>query len=110
MGENMKRIEFLKRAVKVALLPALAVLLVIGVNMAQAPLTPLEELGSFLYFDEDLSEPAGQSCASCHEPAVGFDDPDEGLPVSEGVIPGLFGGAEFTDLGLRHVRPGPLLR
>jgi len=55
-------------------------------------LTPIEELGEFLYFDEDLSEPAGQSCSSCHDPTVGFDDPDSDLPVSEGVIPGLFGG------------------
>jgi cytochrome c peroxidase len=55
-------------------------------------LSDLEKLGEFLYFDENLSEPAGQSCASCHDPSVGFDDPDIGLPVSEGVILGLFGG------------------
>lgn len=55
-------------------------------------LTPKEELGKLLYFDENLSEPAGQSCASCHEPDFGFVDPDSHLPVSEGVIPGLFGG------------------
>ena len=61
-------------------------------GIAQPQLTPIEELGEFLYFDEDLSEPSGQSCASCHLPDVGFDDPDHHLPVSEGVIPGLFGG------------------
>ena len=55
-------------------------------------LTPKEELGKFLYFDAKLSEPTGQSCASCHHPNFGFVDPDKGLPVSEGVIPGLFGG------------------
>ena len=55
-------------------------------------LTPIEQLGEFLYFDENLSEPFGQSCASCHLPDVGFDDPDDELPVSEGVISGLFGG------------------
>lgn len=54
-------------------------------------LSELEKLGEFLYFDENLSEPAGQSCASCHDPDFGFDDPDSDLPVSEGVIPGLFG-------------------
>ena len=52
----------------------------------------MEELGEFLYFDEDLSDPAGQSCASCHDPAFGFVDPDAHLPVSAEVIPGLFGG------------------
>jgi cytochrome c peroxidase len=61
-------------------------------SQAQTSLTPIEELGQFLYFDENLSEPAGQSCASCHDPDFGFDDPDSDLPVSEGVIPGLFGG------------------
>lgn len=55
-------------------------------------LTPMEQLGKNLYFDANLSEPAGQSCASCHDPAAGFADPDQNLPVSEGVIPGRFGG------------------
>lgn len=52
----------------------------------------LEDLGEALYFDVNLSEPSGQSCASCHDPSFGFADPDSNLPVSEGVIPGLFGG------------------
>jgi cytochrome c peroxidase len=68
----------------------LAVILV-GAGSAQDGLTPKEQLGEFLYSDENLSEPSGQSCASCHEPAFGFVDPDRGRPVSEGVIPGLFG-------------------
>jgi cytochrome c peroxidase len=54
--------------------------------------TNLALLGEFLYFDEALSHPDGQSCASCHEPTAGFDDPDENLPVSEGVLPNHFGG------------------
>lgn len=53
---------------------------------------PTVLLGEFLYFDLNLSEPFGQSCASCHDPNFGFTDPDKGKPVSEGVIPGLFGG------------------
>ncbi len=72
---------------------AALILVYAGTLAAAGPaLTPIEELGEFLYFDEDLSEPAGQACASCHLPSVGFDDPDSDLPVSEGVIPGLFGG------------------
>ncbi|WP_419175920.1 cytochrome-c peroxidase [Desulfosediminicola sp.] len=63
----------------------------LGAGAANAQ-TPMEELGEFLYFDENLSEPAGQSCASCHLPRTGFDEPDEEFPVSEGVIPGEFGG------------------
>ncbi|MEJ2758633.1 MAG: cytochrome c peroxidase, partial [Anaerolineales bacterium] len=61
-------------------------------SLAQSALTPIEELGMMLYFDENLSEPAGQSCASCHDPDFGFADPDKILPVSEGVIDGMFGG------------------
>ena len=61
-------------------------------SQAHPTLKPIEALGQFLYFDENLSEPSGQSCASCHDPAFGFVDPDAGLPVYEGVIPGLFGG------------------
>jgi cytochrome c peroxidase len=54
--------------------------------------TPEERLGALLYFDSKLSNPPGQSCASCHHPMAGFADPDQELPVSEGVIPGRFGG------------------
>ena len=53
--------------------------------------TNLALLGEMLYFDETLSHPDGQACASCHLPEVGFDDPDSDLPVSEGVLPGKFG-------------------
>ncbi len=72
---------------------SVAALIFSGMGIAQdGTLSPIEELGQFLYFDEDLSEPAGQSCASCHLPEAGFVDPDSNLPVSEGVIDGLFGG------------------
>ncbi len=64
----------------------------VGVSAQQVTLTPMEELGKLLFFDENLSEPAGQSCASCHHPTAGFADPDTFLPVSEGVILGRFGG------------------
>jgi cytochrome c peroxidase len=30
------------------------------------------ELGKRIFFDETLSEPRGTSCASCHDPALGF--------------------------------------
>lgn len=65
--------------------------LVAGIASAAA-LTDQEQLGQFLYFDTNLSEPDGQACVSCHHPSVGFVDPDSNLPVSEGVILGEFGG------------------
>ncbi len=51
----------------------------------------LEELGRQLYFDTNLSNPVGQSCASCHTPEVGFDDPDDLLATSEGAVIDRFG-------------------
>ena len=48
-------------------------------------------LGEKLYFDTNLSNPAGQSCASCHLPGAGFADADSGQPTSEGAIVGRFG-------------------
>lgn len=82
-----------KRVLFATVIAALGVLILFSVAAAQETgLTSKEELGQFLYFDTNLSEPDGQACASCHEPTVGFDDPDVGLPVSEGVVPGMFGG------------------
>lgn len=48
-----------------------------------------ERLGKLLFFDENLSEPAGQSCATCHIPEKGFADKDN-RAVSEGAVSGLF--------------------
>ncbi len=52
---------------------------------------PKAQLGRLLFFDASLSEPAGQSCASCHDPATAFTDPDTSRPTSKGVNPRLFG-------------------
>jgi cytochrome c peroxidase len=76
----------------IVLITLLLTLLLVGQGMAKDKLNKTEQLGEFLYFDENLSEPAGQACASCHLPSAGFVDPDSNLPVSEGVISGLFGG------------------
>jgi cytochrome c peroxidase len=70
---------------------AAAVLLIMFAGTAAAQLTPQEELGMNLYFDENLSVPPGQSCASCHHPDAGFADPDHDLPVSQGALPHRFG-------------------
>jgi cytochrome c peroxidase len=51
----------------------------------------LELLGKKLFEDTKLSEPAGQSCATCHDATHAFTDPDQGKPTSEGIHPGLFG-------------------
>lgn len=60
-------------------------------NSAAADQSNLELLGKKLFEDTNLSEPAGQSCATCHDAAHAFTDPDQDKPTSEGIHPGLFG-------------------
>mgnify|MGYP001020490217 FL=1 len=47
-------------------------------------------VGRLIFFDPSLSEPDGQSCATCHAPERAFTD-SRGSDTSEGVITGLFG-------------------
>ena len=51
----------------------------------------LEALGKKLFEDTNFSFPPGQSCASCHDAAFAFTDPDQATPVSEGAEPNRFG-------------------
>lgn len=69
---------------------AVAFVAVIGLIASQsaAPLDPLEELGKQLFFDEALSTPPGQSCATCHDPATGFSGPDSLINLELSVYPG----------------------
>ncbi|OGN93916.1 MAG: hypothetical protein A2Z71_06160 [Chloroflexi bacterium RBG_13_50_21] len=55
-----------------------------------AALSPLEQLGKALFFDEDLSFNGNQSCATCHGPAVGFTGPDAQVNASSVVYPGSY--------------------
>ncbi len=75
---------------------SLGLLIVVATTLILAPVataTPAKVmLGAKLYFDASLSEPAGQACADCHQPFAGYADPEQGQPVSEGVILGRFGG------------------
>ena len=48
-------------------------------------------LGKQLFFEKRLSEPAGQSCATCHDPNTGFADPENKLPTSNGTLTWVFG-------------------
>ena len=45
-------------------------------------------LGKLIFFDENLSQPRGQSCASCHDPDVGFTAPDSSINAKGAVMPG----------------------
>lgn len=50
-----------------------------------------EKLGKLLFFEKSLSTPPGQACSSCHDPKVGFADPEKELPVSRGARAGIYG-------------------
>ena len=73
---------------------ALLLLVGLGVSTGQS-LTPNEELGKSIFFDEDLSINQNQSCAACHAPEVGWTGPlsdvNAGGAVYEGSIAGRFG-------------------
>ncbi len=57
-------------------------------------LSPVEKLGKHLFFDK-LSSPDSMSCASCHDPKVGFTGPVGGInkhgAVYRGAVPQRFG-------------------
>ena len=48
----------------------------------------LQLFGEKLFFDATLSDPVGQSCASCHGPEVGWTGPDERVNKTGSVYPG----------------------
>lgn len=64
-------------------------------NVNAQPLSPTEELGKLIFFDETLSINGNQSCAACHGPDVGWTGPDADINVHgtvyEGSIAGRFG-------------------
>jgi cytochrome c peroxidase len=63
----------------------------LAVLAADAASAAKVQLGRLLFFDTSLSEPAGQSCATCHAPGAAFTDPDTARPTSKGVHPERFG-------------------
>jgi cytochrome c peroxidase len=75
------------------------------VTAAPAPPDPKQELGRAIFFDTQLSEPAGQSCASCHQPQHAFADP--GKAVSLGANPGLAGNRNTPSISYARYIPSP---
>jgi cytochrome c peroxidase len=75
-------------------LAALA-LTALAAPLAADELTPVEQLGKFLFFDTNLSTPLGEACAACHGPQVGFTGPiaeiNEHGAVYPGAVPTRFG-------------------
>jgi cytochrome c peroxidase len=83
----------LQRALRTALLPALA--MIAGAALGDG-LTPRQQLGQSIFFDAGLSINLNQACAACHAPEAGWTGPDAWINAAgstyEGSIPGRFGG------------------
>jgi cytochrome c peroxidase len=73
----------------------IAGLAVLPANAEVSMLSPMEQLGKSIFFDENLSVHNNQSCATCHDPQIGWVGPDSMTnahgSVYEGSIAGQFG-------------------
>jgi cytochrome c peroxidase len=49
---------------------------------------PVAQLGKAIFFDTNLSSPAGQSCSSCHAPEAGFSNSNSYINNADGTVPG----------------------
>ena len=67
----------------------------VGMPASADDLTPIEELGKKIFFDENLSIRKNQACASCHVPEFGWTGADSEInahgAVYEGSLNGAFG-------------------
>ncbi len=74
-------------------------------------LTPQEELGKSIFFDDNLSINNNQSCAACHGPGAGWTGPASAInaagSVYEGSVPGLFGNRKPPSSA--YATPSPIL-
>lgn len=70
---------------------AVSTLVVLNVWASAADLTPMEELGKKLFFDENLSVNRKMSCAACHAPETGFTGPDSAINAAGAVYPATIG-------------------
>jgi len=48
----------------------------------------MQVLGELIFFDENLSEPPGQSCATCHGAEAGWSGPDDKINRETAIYPG----------------------
>jgi cytochrome c peroxidase len=73
--------------------------------VAVKQLTLEQQLGKQIFFDKNLSSPAGQSCASCHDSKVSFTDTIQDLPVSLGAVEGRTGSRNTPSVGYAAFAP-----
>jgi cytochrome c peroxidase len=70
------------------LIAATALVLVLPTVVPAQDLTPMEELGKEIFFDQNLSTPPGVACAACHDPSTAFVGPISELNAHGAVYPG----------------------
>ena len=94
----------------IVLSSALLLISMMGIAWAN-DLTPIEELGGVIFFDENLSFNANQSCAACHGPEAGFAGPISEInahgSVYEGSISDRFGNRKPPSAA--YATPSPIL-
>ena len=56
------------------------------------PLSSAEQLGKDIFYDDTLSEPPSYSCATCHNPQMGFTGPSSPVNLVAGPVPGVVPG------------------
>lgn len=92
----------------------LAILLGIALagTAAGQGLTPRQQLGKLLFFDQALSAQGNQSCASCHDPKAGWVGGDDAINRAGGVyeasVPGRFGNRKPPSTA--YATPAPRFR
>lgn len=62
------------------------------------------QLGKKIFFDKNLSNPIGQSCASCHHPGSAFSDSGHAI-TSKGAAAGLFGNRNCPSITYSSFTP-----
>lgn len=50
---------------------------------------PVAQVGRAIFFDKNISNPPGMSCASCHAPETGFSYPNSDINKEFGPVPGI---------------------
>jgi cytochrome c peroxidase len=60
----------------------------LGAEGQVVSLNLIEGLGKKLFFDKNLSDPKGQSCATCHDPAAGWTGESSQINATESVYRG----------------------
>lgn len=80
-----------------------------GEDKADPRLTPKQQLGKSIFFDEQLSLKQNQACAACHGPTVGWTGPSEEFNklggVYEGSVAGRFGARKPPAAGYAALSP-----